>query len=741
MKIKDLKPRLYQESIFSTCTNANTLVVLPTGMGKSILYVMMAAYRLSQHPNSKVLILAPTKPLADQHVSTLKRFLDIDNDEVVLLTGLIKPERRVELFESAKIIVSTPQGLENDVISGRISLKDVSLMVFDEAHRAVGDYAYVFVADQYYKKAKYPRILALSASPGSDMEVIKGVCENLKIEDIEIRSETDPDVMPYIQDVEMKFIHVDLPEKMIEIKKLLSKSLSSKLKEIESFGLTNNKKINVLSKKDILTMQAALRAQMIQGNKDFEVLRSLSLSAEAIKVHHALELLETQGITPLITYMRKIVSEAAKSASKAVQNLVRDENFKAAMIKTETLEEANFGHPKLEALKDMVRKQVKKEGVKIMIFNQYRDNAQRIVKMLEEIDNAKPMLFVGQAKRNNTGLSQKEQIALLQRFREGDFNILVSTSVGEEGLDIVAVDYVIFYEPIPSAIRHIQRRGRTGRDSKGAVYILTTRNTRDEAYRWSAHHKEARMNRLLTDIKSKVGLTLQKRRDEKLDKFVETSEATTIFVDHREKGSNVIKDLINSGVSIKLESLAVADYVLSSRVGVEVKTVPDFVDSIIDGRLLDQAKSLRSSYDRPLLILEGSEDIYSMRNVHPNAIRGMLATLSVSFGISILRTRNFKDTAAMLLLIAKREQEEHGKSFSPHGSRKPQSTREKQEYIISALPGVGSTLARPLLEHFGSIKSVVNASLEDLKSVELIGDKKAKAIKDLTEKEYDRFEK
>lgn len=736
--LKGLKPRLYQESIFSTCAQKNTLVVLPTGMGKSILFVMLAAHRLTQHPHSKVLILAPTKPLADQHVRTMLKFLEISENDITLLTGLIKPEVRQDLWNSSKIIVSTPQGLENDVISGRIKLEDVSLLVFDEAHRAVGDYAYVFLAEQYNKKAKYPRILALTASPGSDLELIKGVCDNLCIEDIEIRSETDPDVTPYIQDVDLKFVYVDLPEPMIEVKNYLSKCLGTKIKEVQSLGFLNGIRAYGLSKKDILSLQGTLRAQMSQGEKDFEVLRGLSVSAELIKIHHAQELLETQGLSPFLDYSQRIMQEAAKSKSKAVVNLAKDTDFKSAIVKAESLHEKGYEHPKLEVLQDMVKKIVK-DDVKIIIFNQYRDNALRIVDRIKTIPGAKPMLFVGQTMKNNTGLTQKKQLEILQQFRDGEFNVLVSTSVGEEGLDIVAVDCVIFYEPIPSAIRYIQRKGRTGRDSKGAVHILTTKNTRDEAYKWSAFHKEKRMHRTLNDIKSKMGFSLRQKQDQRLDKFVEVNEGVLIFADHREKGSNVIKDLINSGVNLKLETLNIADYVLSSRVAVEVKLVQDFVDSIIDGRLLEQAKALKTNYEKPLIILEGSEDIYSMRNVHPNAIRGMLATLSISFSIPIIRTRSFKETAAMLLLIAKREQEENSKIFNPHGSRKPQTLRERQEYIISALPGVGATLAKPLLEKFGSVKAVINASYGDLKDVELIGDKKAKSIKELTDSEYEKF--
>src|SRR3989338_4238689 len=197
--IKDFEPRLYQQTIFATAAEKNTLVVLPTGMGKTNVFLMLAAQRLKQYPNSKILFIGPTRPLIEQYLNVFKAHFEISEEDMAVFTGMVSPEKRSELWKKAKIIFSTPQGLENDIISNRIKLEEVCLLGVDEAHRAVGDYAYPFVAKQYQKKARYPRILALTASPGSDMEKIKEVCQNLFIEEIEIRTEESPDVRPYIQ--------------------------------------------------------------------------------------------------------------------------------------------------------------------------------------------------------------------------------------------------------------------------------------------------------------------------------------------------------------------------------------------------------------------------------------------------------------------------------------------------------------------------------------------------------------
>ncbi len=736
--IKDFTPRLYQETILAKCIRYNTLVVLPTGMGKTNVFLMLAAHRLKSYPSSKILFIGPTKPLIDQYLEVFKKHFDIGESDMAVFTGMVSPDKRAELWKTAKIVFSTPQGLENDIISGRINLEEVSLLGVDEAHRAVGDYAYVFVAKQYQKKAKYPKIIALTASPGSDMEKIKEVCGNLHIDAIEVRTDDDPDVKPYVQEVDLSWVKVSLPEPFVEIQKLLKGFLKERLLKLKQWGILQRTDVGFVSKTELLALQGQLRGRISKGENDFVMWNAISVLAEVMKMYHALELLESQGVIALNKYLEKLQNESVTSKVKAVKNIVADVNFRAALIKTNKLVEEKVEHPKLIQLQDMVQKEVSNNSdVKVIVFNQYRDNASDIEEKLNNIEGVKAKIFVGQAKKSGTGLSQKEQKAILDEFRAGEFNVLVATSIGEEGLDIPKVDLVIFYEPIPSAIRTIQRKGRTGRLEKGRVIILMTEGTRDEGYRWSAHHKQKRMYRNLEALKSKISFELGRKKEESLDKFSGEGEKVKIIADFREKGSGTIKELVDLGADLKLEKLDNADYLLSSRVGVEFKTQEDFVNSIIDGRLLQQTKELKRNFDRPVILIEGTDDIYSLRNIHANAIRGMLATIAVSYGIPILHSRNPKETAALLQIIAKREQEVSDKDFTPHGEKRTSSLKEMQEYVVSALPGVGMTLAKPLLKAFKSIKSLVNASVDELKEVEKIGPKKAQQIKDVFEKEYE----
>ncbi len=722
--LKNLTPRLYQETIFSKATTKNTLVVLPTGLGKTALAMMLAQHRLSLYPDSKILMIAPTKPLVEQHLETFKKHIEAKESDFAMFTGEVSPEKRAMLWNESKYIFSTPQGLENDFIAGRINIDNVSLLILDEAHRAVGDYSYNFVAQQYSKKAKNPRILGLTASPGSDLEKITEVCKNLNIEIIEVRTEQDADVKDYVHDIKIDWIKVDLPPAFTFIKKTIEECYNAKLHELKKLGYLNSVMIR---KTDLLALQTKLHSMLSSGEKNPELWKSISLIAEATKIHHAIELLETQGIHSLFAYFQKLTEESEKGTSKAVKNLVADEKFRLAFEMTKKLYENNIEHPKINELKKIVSSNINE---KMIIFSHYRDTATKIKKELDKL-NITSKIFVGQAKKKETGLNQKQQKQILDEFRNGIFNVLIATSVAEEGLDVPNVNLVVFYEPLPSAIRTIQRRGRTGRNENGKVIILMANRTRDEAYHWSTQRKEKNMHRLLKTVNDKVSLNGLKDPQSKLPKAYDDVK---IICDDREKSNGIMRQLVDLGIKVDLRRIDIGDYVLSERCVVELKTVPDFVDSIIDGRLLEQLKEL-VKFDRPVLIIEGIEDIYSQRNLHPNAIRGMLSTIAVSYGIPVLQTRNNKETAELLYIIAKREQDPDKKQYSLH-NKKPISDKDLQEYIVSSLPNVGPSMAKEFLHKFRSIRRIFNATEDELKEVQGVGEKTAKEIQRTLDKDY-----
>ena len=216
-----------------------------------------------------------------------------------------------------------------------------------------------------------------------------------------------------------------------------------------------------------------------------------------------------------------------------------------------------------------------------------------------------------------------------------------------------------------------------------------------------------------------------------------------IIVDHRERSSGIIEELHKHELKVTVQELKIADYIIQSKnsegkvqsVGIERKTQNDFLNSIIDHRLIEQLMVLKENFDSPILILEGDENIYEIRNFHPNAIRGMLASIALDFQIPTIHTKNFRDTAALLSIMAKRFDKPR-KQLSLLQKRKPLTLKEQQEFLISSLPGVGSTLAKSLLNKFKTIKQIANANSEDLQKIDKLGPKKASAIKKVLTSKY-----
>ncbi|MDD5111182.1 MAG: DEAD/DEAH box helicase [Candidatus Altiarchaeota archaeon] len=726
IKPETVKLRRYQETIMAAAIEKNTLVVLPTGLGKTLIAIVVIAHRLLTYPDSKALFLAPTKPLVVQHKRT---FDDIAaGKKTALLTGDEPVGERAKLWKESDVIFATPQTIENDIIRG-LSLHDVSLIVFDEAHRAVGDYSYVYIAKRYFTEGARQLTLGLTASPGSEKEKIKEVCENLGIRQVEAKTESDRDVSPYVQKVEVKWVKVKLPEQFLRIKKTLDDVLRDDYKALKAGGYLETSDIGKVMKRDLLELQARIRKELAGGETPYNY---ASIAASAMKISHATELLETQGIDSLDRYFRRMATQN----TKAVKKLLRDERLKDAMTRVRHLKEEGVDHPKLDALVDIVAKR-KKESM--LIFTQYRDTAAKIVERLNESDILAHE-FIGQTKKEGAGMSQKEQIRVLENFRAGKYTALIATSVAEEGLDIPKVDLVIFYEPIPSEIRAIQRRGRTGRSHAGEVIILMAEGTRDEAYYWVSFHKERSMRR---NIKS-LGKMHIKAEEEVSNPIGQQSllayspkeekKSMKVYVDNRE--SPYIKKLLKEKAEIELANLEVGDYILSDRTCAERKTVADFLQSMLDGRLLAQAAELSRNFERPVLILEGFRDLYTQRNIHPNAVRGALAAIATSFGIPVIPSQDEEDTAGLLLAIAKREQEYEKKEVSLRGEKKPMTNSERQQYVIESLPNVSAVLAKRLLERFDSVQNVMNAPEDELMKVDGIGDKKAGDIKKVVKSSY-----
>ncbi len=503
-----IKRRSYQENIFINCLNKNSLVVIPTGLGKTIIALMLAVQRLTEIPDSRIIFLAPTKPLVEQHHASFLEFTTLPQEELKLITGSTPPQKREKIWNDVKIAFMTPQVLQNDIISRIYSLEDVSLIIFDECHRAVGDYAYCFIAKKYMQEAKQPQILGLTASPGSTKEKITEIKENLFIEHVEIKTETDRDVKPYVHAIKNEWVKIKLPLEFLEIRNILKENLKNIYKSLKKMDLINTYDVNNVTRKDLLSLDSVINKRISQAstNEDkFELFDAKKKVANAMRLSHMMELIETQGIHALNEYLTKNQKKIQKNkANKSLKELFYTKDVRRIISLTGQAISSGIYHPKLEKLKEILHQQLKEnEHSRILVFCHFRDSVNNIVKFLETDDFIRAHRFVGQQTReSDKGLSQKEQVKILEDFKQGIYNVLIATSVAEEGLDIAECDLVVFYDVVPSAIRSIQRRGRTGRKKEGKVLILMAENTRDEGYYWAEKIKEKNMKLSLKEMRA-----------------------------------------------------------------------------------------------------------------------------------------------------------------------------------------------------------------------------------------------
>ena len=831
-----LEDRGYQRQLAEAALRTHTLVCLPTGLGKTAVSLLATAERLAGDVVNKSLLLAPTKPLVQQHAEFYREALEVPDDEVVVYTGDTRPDSRADLWSGARIVVATPEVVENDLVGSRIDLSDVVHCTFDECHRATGDYAYNYIAECYHEQARDPLTTGMSASPGDDEEAILEVCHNLGLRQVEVMTEEDADVDDYTHETTVDWERVELPETVIEIRDAVNEVIRDRLTKLKELGVTSTTQPDV-SEREIQTIQGKLRELM--NNDQSEGYEGMSFLAEVRKLRTAVTYAETQSVESLRRYFERQTEAARTSgASKADQRMVSEPKIREAVRKAEAYDDL---HPKFRRTRMLVAETLGiANGERVIVFTESRDTAETLTDFLNEHFTARK--FVGQSDTDGSdGMTQTEQQAALEAFRDGEFEVLVSTSVAEEGLNVPEVDLVLFYEPVPTAIRAIQRKGRTGRQTEGAVSVLLAEDTRDEAYFWKARNDQKRMREELRSLKSITGeieseLTSQtevaefeedRTESQKgptesssagtangdcphetggkavtddgetttagnesatasqtsdgdgqagLDAFAgggsgsddgptdqpgggaadstdredpdgeiatasaDDEESVEIVVDQRELDASIAKDLSRKEEAVtRLETLAVGDYVLSDRVVVERKTVSDFLDTLTgsdERSMFEQVKDDARHYARPVVIIEG-EDLYGERSVHPNAIRGALASLVVDFGASVLRTTDEDETTELLATIAAREQEDDDRTVSVHGEKSSKTLAEQQEYVVASVAEVGPVTAESLLAEFGSVESVVTASVEDLQAAEGVGEVTAERFREVVGSDYD----
>lgn len=872
--LKDgVEARAYQMRALRSALTSSTLMVMPTGFGKTAVEWMAMAESLRLE-RGKVLLIAPTTGLVDQQRRMATEMLALDAQSIISYTGEVAPAKRPPLWNQGMVIMATPQVIRNDASTGTIDLRDVGLLIVDEAHHSTGNHAYAQVGDLYLNANPEALVLGATASPGSSEANILEVARRLGIERLDVSKKSDPLLKPYTVKLDVVPHRLPLPDQLQALIEPLQEQQNQEAEHLRRLGFLAP--TGHLSSK--LIEEAQRRASMAIQRRDRRGYDAARRISDLRRTHLLMDLLRTQGTKSAELFLQR-AEEDGRSGERSTNRflaLPAIHEFRNAMKLQDEL------HPKPNYVQNLVAIQREKNPEsKVLIFTEYRDTVDHLVERLNSIEGVAVDKFIGQSgKGKRKGMTQKQQLAQLNRFREGDLNVLVATSVGEEGLDVPAADLVILYEPVASAIRAIQRRGRTARQRDGSVHTLIAADTRDEFVNTAAERREARMYTLLQRIKDRGRLprrppppkdvleafsikedetvvgpnefieaettrltpeenessadkkTIEQtsggskrpaavlkpvdqrpRQQMGLDQFmspptkpnesslesgqspsksardlpildgrahrereqlvaaaasatIDSMQEETgagIILDHREAKSTLGPYLKSMGASIGFKHLNTGDIRLSARVLIERKTARDLVNSITDGRLLHQCRRLNAAALRPLLLIEVGE--VHGQAVHPDAVHGALAYISLDLGLPVVMTKNAEETARFLIAASKREHDvmerwasrcmkrsssgddeadveraasaaaaeikaiELGEAeATPLANRWPAHSKEEYIAILSAINGIGTTKATALIESFSNLSGVFNATKQELSEAPNIGPIAAMAV-------------
>ncbi|KAJ0121694.1 hypothetical protein J7T55_008861 [Diaporthe amygdali] len=501
--------RDYQFSIVKNGLFNNTLVALPTGLGKTFIAatIMLNYFRWTK--TAKIIFVAPTKPLAAQQVEACMNVAGIPRSEATLLTGEISPALREGEWDKRRLFFMTPQTLQNDLSKGYADPKAVVLLVIDEAHRATGDYAYVKVVEFIRRFNPSFRILALTATPGSTVEGVQAVIDSLGISTVEIRMEESIDIRQYVHSREVDQVILEPSDEMLRVQDLFSKALKplcNKLAQANKWVARDPMSMTVMGLRESARQWGLGAGRHANPGTKFMIMNIFTILQS---LAHAIKLLNFHGIAPFYHKMldfRSETEEKGAKGSKYKKQVLEDANFQEMMDAIDKWQRLDgfVGHPKLSYLCENLLNHFMDAGqdsnTRAIVFSEYRDSAEEIVRSLNKHQPMiKASIFVGQAdSKRSEGMKQKQQIETIEKFRNGHFNVLVATSIGEEGLDIGQVDLIVCYDASASPIRMLQRMGRTGRKRAGNITLLLMKGREEEQFRRAKDNYE-KMQRFICE--------------------------------------------------------------------------------------------------------------------------------------------------------------------------------------------------------------------------------------------------
>ncbi|KAF5732139.1 hypothetical protein HS088_TW18G00828 [Tripterygium wilfordii] len=470
--------RDYQFAITKTALFSNTLVALPTGLGKTLIAAVVMYNYFRWFPDGKIVFAAPSRPLVMQQIEACHNVVGIPQEWTIDMTGQVSPTRRACFWKEKRVFFVTPQVLEKDIQSGTCLVKYLVCLVIDEAHRALGNYSYCVAIRELMDVPVQLRILALTATPGSKQQTIQLVIDNLRISTLEHRNENDHDVSPFVHERKIELIEVPLGRDAVEINKRLLEVIHPYVVRLSFFGLLQNRDYQTLSPCDLLNSRDKFR-QAPSHPKIGEIEAYFSV---LITLYHIRKLLASHGIRPAY----EMLEEKLKQGYFA-RLMSKNEDI----INAKLLMERSLSHgapsPKLSKMIEVLVDHFKAkdpQNSRVIIFSNFRGSVRDIMNALANVGHVvKATEFIGQSSgKALKGQSQKVQQAVLQKFRAGGYNVIVATSIGEEGLDIVEVDLVICFDANISPLRMIQRMGRTGRKNDGRVVVLACEGSELKGY-------------------------------------------------------------------------------------------------------------------------------------------------------------------------------------------------------------------------------------------------------------------
>ncbi|KAH9248371.1 hypothetical protein BASA81_013957 [Batrachochytrium salamandrivorans] len=489
--------RDYQFNIVSKALFSNTLVALPTGLGKTFLAAVIMFNYYRWFPKGKIIFMAPTKPLVAQQIEACYK-----------ITGIPQSDSRAAIWDEKRVFFLTPQVMQNDLRSSSCPADKVVLLIVDEAHRATGNYAYCEVIRELAKSDIPFRVIGLSATPGSDIKAVQSVVENLMIQHIEIRTEDSLDIRPFIFNRKIDEIVVSLTPQIVGIVDAFSKVVSVYLGRLCNHGAFYERDPRSVTRFSLLEA----RKRWMDTHKDANRSLIASIMGDSgicMSLCAALQHLQQYGIRAfydsVLGFLEEGVQAGPDKISRSRQELLQNPDLKALMnhLSIITQTPSFSSHPKLERLVAIVLEHFShtlpdhsNEGLdqptpvqtRVMIFSQFRDTVEEIV---SKLNMHQPLLrvmsFIGQASSKSglkgKGFTQKEQLEVISKFQSGNYNILVSTSIGEEGLDIGEIDLIICYDAQTSPVRMLQRMGRTGRKRQGRIVVILSKGKEEENHR------------------------------------------------------------------------------------------------------------------------------------------------------------------------------------------------------------------------------------------------------------------